>query len=161
MYQGIWRLKSCMEAKDWILLLVPILCNGVVVFLLQKIFERKQITRDIKAEYGRILRQKIDVSLKSYIKAVRFNNESNTNTSNEDLKLLQSYVDSILDVYYYYEENKNIFKSNVFEEHMQAISSLLSDLSKYKTDLIKTDLILTSIRERLMILKDECIKLHF
>lgn len=150
-----------MEAKDWILLLVPILCNGVVVFLLQKIFERKQITRDIKAEYGRILRQKIDVSLEFYIKAVRFNNESNTNNCNENSKLLQSYVNSILDVYYYFEENKNIFKSNVFEEHMQAISSLLSELSKHQTDLIRIDLIFNIIREKLMILKDECIKLHF
>ena len=150
-----------MEAKDWILLLVPILCNGVVVFLLQKLFERKQITRDIKAEYGRKLRQKIDGALELYIKAVRFNNESNANTSNENSKLLQCYVDRILDVYYYFVENKNIFKSNVFEEHMHAISSLLMELSKYQTDLIQINLILNTIREKLMILKDECIKLHF
>lgn len=40
-----------MSTKDWILLLVPILFNGVVVFLLQKIFERKQLSLTEKYKY--------------------------------------------------------------------------------------------------------------
>ncbi len=32
-----------MGTKDWILLLVPIFCNGVIIFILQKIFEKKRL----------------------------------------------------------------------------------------------------------------------
>ena len=30
-----------MECKDWIILLVPIICNGIIVFVFQKILSRK------------------------------------------------------------------------------------------------------------------------
>lgn len=37
-----------MNTKDWILLLIPILCNGVVVFVLQRIFEKRRLVLDRK-----------------------------------------------------------------------------------------------------------------
>ena len=60
-----------METKDWILLLVPIFCNGVIIFILQKIFEKRQITRTIKLEYASFLRQKIDLCLELHAKATQ------------------------------------------------------------------------------------------
>ena len=30
-----------MSTKDWIVLLVPIICNGIIVFAFQKIFNKK------------------------------------------------------------------------------------------------------------------------
>lgn len=44
-----------MNTKDWILLIVPILCNGVVVFLLQKVFEKKQLTLGEKYKYVSVM----------------------------------------------------------------------------------------------------------
>lgn len=44
-----------MELKDWILLLVPIFCNGIIIFILQKVFEKRQITRTIKFKYASLL----------------------------------------------------------------------------------------------------------
>lgn len=66
-----------MELKDWVLLLVPIFSDGIIIFILQKIFEKRQITRTIKFEYASILRQKVDLSLELHAKAIRLCNEGN------------------------------------------------------------------------------------
>ena len=108
-----------MEAKDWILLLVPIFCNGIIIFILQKIFEKRQITRTIKFEYASLLRQKIDLSLELHARATRLANERNNENGNMLNETIQQYVNSTLDVYYYYVQNKIVFKS--FDNHMEQV----------------------------------------
>ena len=107
-----------MGTKDWILLLVPIFCNGVIIFILQKIFEKKQITRTIKFEYASLLRQKIDLSLELHAKATRLANEGNNENDNIINETIRQYVNSVLDVYYYYVQNKIVFKLKSFEKHL-------------------------------------------
>lgn len=152
-----------METKDWVLLLVPIFCNGLIIFILQKIFERRQITRNIKFEYASFLRQKIDLSLEIHAKATRLLNEGNNENEKVILEILQQYIDSISDVYYYYVQNKIIFKS--FDNHMERMAALVLKLKKYwlpkKINLVKISLILNKIRDELIVLKKDCIKLHF
>ncbi len=95
-----------MSSKDWILLLVPILCNGVVVFLLQRAFEKKQLALTEKYKYVSIMQQKVDDSLALFTKVLQ--------TSGEDLiqiNWLNKFIASYCDVFYYYQQNKQLFKS--------------------------------------------------
>lgn len=152
-----------MEAKDWILLLVPIFCNGVTIFILQKIFEKKQITRTIKFEYGSILRQKIDLSLELHAKATRLANEENNENDNMINETIPQYVNSILDVYYYFTQNKIVFKS--LEKHMEQMAALTLKLinghNQKEIDSVEFCSLINKISDELMSLKEDCIKLHF
>lgn len=152
-----------MESKDWILLLVPILCNGIIIFILQKIFEKRQITRTIKFEYASLLRQKIDLSLELHAKATRLTNEGNEGNGTIVNETIQQYVNSTLDVYYYYVQNKIVFES--FDNHMEHIAALVMELTKCshqkEINLMEFSIIFNKIRDELMVLKKECIKLHF
>lgn len=152
-----------MEAKDWIILLVPIFCNGIVIFILQKIFENRQITRTIKFEYASLIRQKIDLSLELHAKATRLVNEGNEENGNILNETIQQYVNSTLDVYYYYVQNKIMFRS--FDNHMKHIAALVLELTKCsqskEINLLEFSQIFNKIRDELMILKKECIELHF
>ena len=152
-----------MESKDWILLLVPIFCNGIIIFILQKIFEKRQITRTIKSEYASILRQKIDLSLALHAKATRLSNEGNEENGTIVNETIQQYVNGTLDVYYYYVQNKIVFEA--FDNHMEHIAALVMELTKCshqkEINLMEFSIIFNKIRDELMILKKECIKLHF
>lgn len=152
-----------MESKDWILLLVPIFCNGIIIFILQKIFEKRQITRTIKFEYASILRQKIDLSLELHAKATRLSNEGNEENGTIVNETIQQYVNSTLDVYYYYVQNKIVFEA--FDNHIEHIAALIMELTKCshqkEINLMEFSIIFNKIRDELMILKKECIKLHF
>lgn len=150
-----------MELKDWILLLVPILFNGIIVFVLQKIFEKKQIVRTIKFEYTSILRQKIDKALELHARATRLTNEGNPDNDKMINDVIKQYVDSVLDIYYYYIQNKAIFHS--LEKSMKKIASLIMELTKISQqaniNVIEFSSIFNNIRDELMLLKNNCIKL--
>lgn len=150
-----------MELKDWILLLVPILFNGIIVFALQKIFEKKQIVRTIEFEYASILRQKIDKALELHAQATRLANEGNPDNDKMINDAIKQYVDSVLDVYYYHIQNKVIFHS--LEESMEKIASLIMELTKKSQqaniNAIEFSSIFNNIRDELMLLKNNCIKL--
>lgn len=156
-----------MEAKDWIQLLVPIFCNGVILFILQKIFERnfekRQISRTIKLEYTSQLRQKVDYSLELHAKAVRFANEGSNANQNILMATLQEYVDASLDVYYYYIQNKEFFGS--FEKHMDRIAELIMSLKDVKAlrnndDITQVSTTLNQVRDEMMLIKSNCIRLR-
>ena len=152
-----------MELKDWILLLVPIFCNGIIIFILQKIFEKRQITRTIKFEYASLLRKKIDLSLELHAKATRLSNEDNGENVTIIKETICQYINSALDTYYYYVQNKIVFK--YFDSHMEHIATLIVNLEKSNhqkdANLMEFCIIINKIRDELMILKKECIKLHF
>ena len=156
-----WRI--IMQTKDWILLLVPIFCNGRIIFILQKIFENRQITRTIKSEYASLLRQKIDLSLELHAKATRLANEENEENGEIINETIKQYVNSTLDVYYYYVQNKIVFET--FESHMEHMATLILELTKCsqqtEMNLVEFCTIVNKIRDELMEMKKECIKLHF
>ena len=143
-----------MELKDWILLLVPIFCNGIIIFILQKIFEKRQITRTIKFEYASLLRQKIDLALELHAKATRLSNEDNEDNDTIVKETIQQYVNSTLDVYYYYIQNKIVFES--FESNMEHIAALIMDLRKCihqkEINFMEFCGIINKIRDELMVL---------
>ncbi len=152
-----------MELKDWVLLLVPIISDGIIIFILQKIFEKRQITRTIKFEYASILRQKVDLSLELHAKAIRLCNEGNEENGTIVNETIQQYVNSTLDVYYYYVQNKIVFEA--LNSNMEHIATLVMELTKYghqkEINLVEVSMIFNKIRDELMVLKKECIKLHF
>lgn len=152
-----------MEAKDWILLIVPIFCNGVIIFILQKIFEKKQITKNIKYEYASLMRRKIDLSLELHAEATRLANEGNEENGTIINETIKKYFDSTLDVYYYYVQNKIVFEH--FSDRMEHIASLIMEMNKCsqqkEIDFMKFCHFFNKIRDELMELKKDCIKLHF
>lgn len=118
-----------MSTKDWILLLVPILFNGVVVFLLQKIFERKQLALTEKYKYVSIMQQKVDNALVLYVKALQAIGNDLTQIS-----LLQQFSNSYSEVYYYYQQNQTLFKhlKKNMDELIKAHNQIMSEQLKLK-----------------------------
>lgn len=152
-----------MEVKDWILLLVPIFCNGIIIFILQKIFEKRQISRTIKFEYGSLLRKKIDLALELHAKVTRLANEGSKGNETIINESLEQYFNSILDVYYYYVPNKVVFEA--FNNNMKNIETLVSEFIKYskqeEINIVEYSNFYNKIRDELMEIKKGCIKLRF
>lgn len=48
-----------MDRKDWILLFVPILCNGIILFILEKKSEKRRLIQERKYKYFCELEQKL------------------------------------------------------------------------------------------------------
>lgn len=149
-----------MELKDWILLLVPIFCNGVVVFALQKIYERKQAKRLIQNEYYSGLRARIDLALELHAKATRLTNEGNIGNDELIYSVIQKFIDSCLDVYYYYVQNKIIFIS--VERDVEKIAVLIMQLSEAQRqhDLSTTKMsnVLNELRDILQLMKKKSMR---
>lgn len=117
-----------MEGKDWVTLLIPIFCNGVVVFFLQKLFEKKQSDNLIKYEYYSELRRRIDIGLEFHAKATRLANERNPNNDSDINLTIRNFFDSCLDVYYYYVQNIVVLSS--MKKECEKLSTLLMELSE-------------------------------
>lgn len=152
-----------MNIKDWILLLVPIFCNGLIIFILQRVFEKRQLTKSIKYEYASKLRNNIDTTLELHAKTTRLLNEGNEKNNETINCTVQQYVNSALDVYYFYIPNKVVFKS--FDTNMEHLSNLILRLTKISNqevvNLEEFSEVFNKIRDELMILKSKCIKLNF
>ena len=146
-----------METKDWIILIVPIIANGIIIFILEKIFERKRIIKNTKYEYVSVMRRKIDTALSLHAKAAKLA-IVNANEFNIDNAVLQ-YLDSCLDVYYYYGQNKIIFKT--LDNHMNNLAVLIDEYSncaKEPNNGLKCSEKINEIKDVLMLAKNECIK---
>jgi len=94
-----------MSTKDWILLITPILGNGIIVFLLQKQFEKRQLAMNEKYTYVSAMRNKIDKALETFVKMLQ-------SAGNETLQimLVNQYVQDYSDVFYYYQQNEGLMK---------------------------------------------------
>lgn len=105
-----------MTTKDWILLLVPILCNGVIVFIIQKIFEKRQLILNVKYRYLEILQQKVDNALSLFVKSLQAENDLTK------IDFFNQFAHSYCDVYYYYQQNMKLFEhfKNFMDELMNA-----------------------------------------
>lgn len=104
-----------MSTKDWILLLVPILCNGLIVFLLQKTFERRQLVLTEKYKYVSVMQQKVDNALALFIKVTQ-----TTGDDSVQISWLNQFISNYCEVYYYYQQNQTLFKT--LKNHMDELS---------------------------------------
>lgn len=152
-----------MELKDWVVLLVPIFFNGIIVFVLQKYFEKRQLSKAIKNEYASHLRIIIDESLELHAKATQLANEGDNNNDLQINDLIKQFVNRTLDVYYYYVQNKIIF--SLLDDSMEQIAKLVLDLTncshQQPVNSEKFSSLCNSIRDELMILKKSCIEFRF
>lgn len=143
--------------------MVPIFCNGLIIFILQRVFEKRQLTKSIKYEYASRLRNNIDMTLELHAKTTRLLNEGNEKNNKTINYTVQQYVNSALDVYYFYIQNKVVFKS--FDTNMEHLSNLILRLTKISNqevvNLEEFSEVFNKIRDELMILKRKCIKLNF
>ncbi len=103
-----------MEIKDWILLLVPVLLNGISVFVFQKIIgnkidnmKKRDLLRDeIILLFWKKLQELNDTFLETNVKVSR-----NLQTLNEGLETIR---DKVFGLVQYYDKNK--YDLNIFEK---------------------------------------------
>lgn len=113
-----------MSTKDWILLLFPILCNGVVVFLLQKSFERRQLAITEKYKYVSILQHKTDNALALFVKVLQA-------TGNDSIQIdhLNQFIHSYCDILFFYQQNQILFKP--LKQYMDEIMKIHNKLQNH------------------------------
>lgn len=103
------------------------------------------------------------MSLELHTKATRLSNENNEKNATIVNETIQQFINSTLDVYCYYVQNKTVFK--YFDSHMEHIAVLIMELTKCSNqdeiNLMEFCILINKIRDELMVLKKECIKLHF
>lgn len=149
-----------MQLKDWILLIVPILCNGVIVFILDKIFEKRQTIHAIKLDYANCLRQKIDTALYLHTKALQLNQSVNSDTIAVS-KILSEFIDASADVFYYYGQDKSVLSS--FESIMKKLAADIQSAVDYirgsNINESKYFSLIQNIRDTLLQAKEKCIKI--
>ena len=149
-----------MVLKDWILLIVPILCNGVIVFILEKIFEKRQTVHAIKLDYANNLRQKIDTALYLHTKALQLNQSVNSDIRAVS-KILSEFIDASADVFYYYGQDKSVF--NCLESIMEKLATDIQNAVDYirGSNIIESEYfsLIQNIRNTLLQAKEKCIKI--
>lgn len=103
------------------------------------------------------------MTLELHAKTTRLLNEGNEKNNKTINYTVQQYVNSALDVYYFYIQNKVVFKS--FDTNMEHLSNLILRLTKISNqevvNLEEFSEVFNKIRDELMILKRKCIKLNF
>lgn len=117
-----------MVVKDWILLIVPIIFNGVFVLTIQLVFENKKLKRETKMpcykEFSKLLKnlnetfiqENIDIQIKS-------------RDVNESLKL---FGELIIEIIKYYDSNK-LYLSEISRYYELFITSWYDFLNTTKT----------------------------
>lgn len=103
-----------MECKDWIGLLVPIICNGILIFVFQKILSRKierqskrqDIRDDVLKRFWNKLQELNDTFVQTNIAVMR-----DPKVAGNSLDIFQSVI---LDIIQYYDTNE--FDLKVFSE---------------------------------------------
>lgn len=113
-----------MDKKDWILLLVPIFCNGIIIFTLEQLFEKRRLIKETKYNYIHELEQKLINTLGAW---GAFKRTFSNSCSIEELKYcLEDVVDHHIDIILYCEQRELLFG------HLQ---NHISRLRKIKIDL--------------------------
>ena len=103
-----------MSTKDWIVLLVPIICNGIIVFAFQKILSKKierynkrqDILDDILKQFWNKLQELNDTFVQTNIAAMR-----DSSVAGNSIGIFESVI---LDIVRYYDTNE--FDLKVFKK---------------------------------------------
>ena len=106
------RGECAMEIKDWLILLIPILFNGSVIFILQKRFEKRHFRNEIKREHIRNLLDKVNKSLELFLDLSSDLNilQSNKKHVEKFNKKYTQVCESNAEVYRYLDSNESTFK---------------------------------------------------
>ncbi|MCM1172847.1 MAG: hypothetical protein NC393_12085 [Clostridium sp.] len=150
-----------MEKKDWILLLVPILCNGVIMFLLQKAFEKRQLVLNEKYKYVSLMLQKVDKALDLFVKTLQTTDDDLT-----QINRLNQFSASYCEVYYYYQQNQTLFKhlENSMTELIKTHEEIQKDLlaiqnNKHTPEVVRhMELLFYKIYDLLQSIQKDCIQ---
>lgn len=142
-----------MEIKDWILLLVPILCNGIIIFAFQKNFEKRQMIMMEKNKYVSVLQQKVDEALSMYAEMLQA-----PKNGAEIIQYTNEFINGYSKVFFYYQQNKmllkpfsqNIEKINEIHEQIISVQRLENSVSHIEKYFIQ-------IYEQLQIIQNKCI----
>ena len=121
-----------MTLKDWILLLVPILSNGIIVFTLQKIYEKKQLIKDSKRAYVIKFKEQVDTALALQAQIVDMITNAESEDGNSIYQVMQQFIDIIKKMVYFQYQNHALLKP--LKEKTQQLANLTNEM----TDFIKS-----------------------
>lgn len=145
-----------MEGKDWIILLVPIICNGIIIFVFQKILSRKierqskrqDIRDDVLKRFWNKLQELNDTFVQTNIAAMR-----DPNVAGNSLGIFQS---AILDIIQYYDTNE--FDLKVFSKEYKDFKSSWIDFENTYSSYVGKQLnreMQTQLGEKLQLVKEK------
>ncbi len=145
-----------MECKDWIVLLVPIICNGFIVFVFQKILgkkierqsKRQDIRDDVLKRFWNKLQELNDTFVQTNIAAMR-----DPNVAGNSLGIFQSVV---LDIIQYYDTNE--FDLKIFAEEYNDFKSSWTDFENTYRSYVGRQLnheMQTQLGEKLQLVKEK------
>lgn len=121
-----------MVLKDWILLLIPILFNGLIVYCVQRHFDKLKIVREAKLQYYNEMRRLVDLVLADY---VELSTLSRTGTDCNE-RILQ-YVEMVQSASDYYDKNKGIL--TCLDDDFTKLCSYWNNFTEYWNNTAETD----------------------
>ena len=107
-----------MEAKDWILLIIPIIFNGVIVLIIQIIFENKKLKREVKFPYYQNLSKLLKEVNATFIQE-NIDVQTKKRDVNETIIFLEN---SIVEIIKYYDSNQ-LYLSKIRPEYQLLLHS--------------------------------------
>ncbi|MCL2402425.1 MAG: hypothetical protein FWC90_07265 [Oscillospiraceae bacterium] len=142
-----------MELKDWLIVIIPVILNGSLVFLLHKRFEKRQFGRDIKREHTRILLKNINnsIDLVAKMKILAFNGdfytENGTKLSENAQLHYVSLNESNIGVFNYLSSNDNVF--NFLQKDKKTLEEAANKVAQYDVGAINDVLaVLKTIKKK-------------
>lgn len=107
-----------MEVKDWILLIIPIIFNGVIVLIIQIIFENKKLKREVKFPYYQNLSKLLKEVNATFIQE-NIDVQIKKRDVNETIIFLEN---SIVEIIKYYDSNQ-LYLSKIRPEYQLLLHS--------------------------------------
>ena len=142
--------------RDWILLFIPIFFNGVLIFALQKRFEKRQFGNSIKRNHILGLLAKVDKSilLMSGIKLYLHNSSQDSQFNANFAAKITNLHEQNVDTYFWIEQNENTFR--FLEKETAYLKELINWFAANRGNRINTSSKLEELYETLQKIKTRC-----
>lgn len=93
-----------MEIKDWLLLIVPIVSNGIILYFFQRCFEKRQDLRnDVIKVFWNKLQELNDAFIQANIETMKTEELEKSKIVNKNLMIIQEFI---LELIKYYDTNQ-------------------------------------------------------
>lgn len=119
--------SSIIDSMNWFQFTVQIAVDGLVLFFLQKHYEKRQQVRKSKQPYITALENLINDAMSAFTRALQ-----NSDNERKLTECLHQFDEKISILYYHYSQNKHLFKS-ISEKmaRLNALNSTSLEMEKY------------------------------
>lgn len=148
-----------METKDWILLLTPIVCDGILIFLFQNILNSKldhlNKRNSLRDETLQLFWKKLQ-DLNNIFIQFNLNIMQNPNTLPDELKKIENAIFVLIQFYDTNQYDLSIF-SKEFDKFKKSWEQFISTCEKMHNILTPQEKV--KLRETLQVIKDNVLNL--